>query len=248
MRQRSHFRNRRCLARCRRRLGRAFALKPAEEASSITPQIGGRGSRDRHPLPDRPPTFQAFRSVLSRTPSVPTQRLINGSRSYPRCHGVQSRRAPLSYHKPPTAVYPKFSSPGLPRKDGFGGQAVGNAKGIWCCRRASHYPSLRSARGGRKLRTRDRNFTVLARWSHASLSALLLLHRRQPSCLHESHTISFSPPIIPQTIRRRLPPDFAKCGGSENRSLLTANISLDGAGTGPFPTHIAIYEVANGDA
>jgi hypothetical protein len=30
----AHFRNRRCLARCRRRLGRAFALKPAEEASS----------------------------------------------------------------------------------------------------------------------------------------------------------------------------------------------------------------------
>ena len=26
--------------------------------------------------------------------------------------------------------------------------------------------------------------------------------------------ISFSPPIIPQTIRRRLPPDFAKCGGT----------------------------------
>ena len=30
----AHFRNRRCLARCRRRLGRAFSLKPAEEASS----------------------------------------------------------------------------------------------------------------------------------------------------------------------------------------------------------------------
>ena len=95
MRQQSHFRNRRCLARCRRRLGRAFALKPAEEASSITLQSGGRGSRDRHPLPDRPPTLQAFRSVHSRTPSVSTQRLINGSRSYLRCHGVQSRGAPL---------------------------------------------------------------------------------------------------------------------------------------------------------
>ena len=30
----AHFRNRRCLARCRRRLGCARALKPAEEASS----------------------------------------------------------------------------------------------------------------------------------------------------------------------------------------------------------------------
>ena len=108
MRPQSHFRNRRCLAGCRRRLGRAFALKPAEEASSITLQIGGRGSRDRHSLPDRPPTLQAFRSVLSRTPSVSTQRLINGSRSYLRCHGVQSRGAPLWYHKPAPAVYPKI--------------------------------------------------------------------------------------------------------------------------------------------
>ena len=71
----AHFRNRRCLAECRRRLGRAFALKPAEEASSITFQIGRRGSRHQHPLPDRPPALQAFRSVLSRAPSVSTQRL-----------------------------------------------------------------------------------------------------------------------------------------------------------------------------
>ena len=70
----AHFRNRRCLARCRRRLGRAFALKPAEEAPSITFQIGGRGSRRQHPLPDRPPTLQAYQSVLSRTRSVSTQR------------------------------------------------------------------------------------------------------------------------------------------------------------------------------
>ena len=71
----THFRNRRCLARCRRRLGRAFAHKPAEEASSVTLQIGRRGSRHRRPLPDRPPALQAFRSVPSRTPSVSTQRL-----------------------------------------------------------------------------------------------------------------------------------------------------------------------------
>ena len=109
MHQRSHFRNRRCLARCRRRLGRAFALKPAEEASSITFPIGDCGSRPQRPLPDRPPTLQAFRSVLSRTPSVSTQRLINGSRSYPRCHGVQSRGAPSSYHKLAPAVYLKFT-------------------------------------------------------------------------------------------------------------------------------------------
>ena len=29
-----------------------------------------------------------------------------------------------------------------------------------------------------------------------------------------------------------LPPDFAKCGGSENHSLQTMNIGLDEAGTG----------------
>ena len=65
MRQQSHFRNRRCLAGCRRRLGRAFALKPAEEASSITFQIGGRGSRHQRPLPDRPPHPSGF-SVRSQ--------------------------------------------------------------------------------------------------------------------------------------------------------------------------------------
>ena len=105
MHQRSHFRNRRCLARCRRHLGRAFALKPAEEASSITFPIGGCGSRPQRPLPDRPPTLQAFRSDLSRTHSVSTQQLINGSRSYPRCHGVQSRRTLVLYHKLSSVVY-----------------------------------------------------------------------------------------------------------------------------------------------
>ena len=88
----AHFRNRRCLAKCRRRLGRAFALKPAEEASSFTFQIGHRGSRRQHPLQNRPPTLQAFRSVLSRTRSVSTHG-FHGSRSYLRRHGVQSQRA-----------------------------------------------------------------------------------------------------------------------------------------------------------
>ena len=74
----------------------------------LTFQIGGRGSRHRRPLPDRPPTLQAFRSVLSETTSVSTQRLINGSRSYLRRHGVQSRGAAISYHKVALAVYRKF--------------------------------------------------------------------------------------------------------------------------------------------
>ena len=52
-----------------------------------------------------------------------------------------------------------------------------------------HHPILRPARVGRKLSTRNRNFTVLARRPHARLRALLLLHRRQSSCLDESHGI-----------------------------------------------------------
>ena len=74
----------------------------------LTFPIGGRGSRHRRPLPDRPPTLQAFRSVLSETTSVSTRRLIKGSRSYLRRHGVQSRRAAISYHKVALAVYRKF--------------------------------------------------------------------------------------------------------------------------------------------
>ena len=74
----------------------------------LTFPIGGRGSRHRRPLPDRPPTLQAFRSVLSETTSVSTQRLINGSRSYLRRHGVQSRGAAISYHKLTLSVYRKF--------------------------------------------------------------------------------------------------------------------------------------------
>ena len=74
----------------------------------LTFPIGGRGSRHRRPLPDRPPTLQAFRSVLSETTSVSTRRLIKGSRSYLRRHGVQSRGAAISYHKLILSVYRKF--------------------------------------------------------------------------------------------------------------------------------------------
>lgn len=64
----------------RRRFSRST---PAEEASSITFLIGRRGSRPQHPLPNRPPALQAFRSDLSRTPSVSTHG-CHGSLSYPR--------------------------------------------------------------------------------------------------------------------------------------------------------------------
>ena len=104
----THFRNRRCLASCRRRLGRASRAQARGGSLLLTFQIGGRGSRHRRPLPDRPPTFQAFRSVLSETQSVSTQRLIKGSCSYLRRHGVQSRGAAISYHKLTLSVYRKF--------------------------------------------------------------------------------------------------------------------------------------------
>jgi len=69
----AHFRNRRCLAKCRRRLGRAYCAQARGGSLLLAIQIGSRGSRRQRPLPDRPPTFQAFRSVLSRTrPVSPT--------------------------------------------------------------------------------------------------------------------------------------------------------------------------------
>ena len=61
--------------RCRRRLGRASRAQARGESLLHRVPIGRRGSRHRRPLPDRPPTIQTFRSILSRTPSVATQRL-----------------------------------------------------------------------------------------------------------------------------------------------------------------------------
>ena len=74
-------------------------------------QIGSRGSRRQHPLQDRPPTLQAFRSVLSRTRSVSTHGL-HGSRSYLRRHGVQFRGVHIYYHKTAFTVHPKNRWPG----------------------------------------------------------------------------------------------------------------------------------------
>ena len=123
MRQRSHFRNRRCLAKCRRRLGRAFALKPAEEASSSRSQSAAAVPDIDAPSRTVRPPFRLFDPFSARLgtrlrlgyplglsasalkaklfggyPSVSTRRLINGSRSYLRRHGVQSRRAEQRYH------------------------------------------------------------------------------------------------------------------------------------------------------
>ena len=60
----------------------------------LTLQIGRRGSRRQRPLQDRPPTLQAFQSVLSRTMPVSTHG-FHGSRSYLRRHGVQFRRVAI---------------------------------------------------------------------------------------------------------------------------------------------------------
>ena len=105
----AHFRNRRCLAIRRRRLGRAYCAQARGGSLLLTFQIGRRGSRRQHPLPDRPPTLQAFRSVLSRTRPVSTHG-FHGSRSYLRRHGVQFRRAHISYHKTAFAVYLKLET------------------------------------------------------------------------------------------------------------------------------------------
>ena len=89
-------------------LGPRIRAQTHGESLLLTFPIGGRGFRHRRPLPDRPPTLQAFRSVLRETQSVSTRRLIKGSRSYLRRHGVQSRGAAISYHKLTLSVYRKF--------------------------------------------------------------------------------------------------------------------------------------------
>ena len=66
MRQRSHFRNRRCLAKCRRRLGRAFALKPAEEASSSRSQSAAAVSDIDAPSRTVRPPFRLFDPFSAR--------------------------------------------------------------------------------------------------------------------------------------------------------------------------------------
>jgi len=61
---------------CRRRLGRANSAQAHGPSLALAFRIGLCGSLDQRPLPNRPPTLQAFRSVLSRTPSVSTRRLF----------------------------------------------------------------------------------------------------------------------------------------------------------------------------
>ena len=80
-------------------------------ASSVTFQIGGHGSRCQRPLPNRPPTLQAFRFVLSRTRSVSTHG-FHGSRSYLRRHGVQFRGARILYHNSTPHGQQPSKSPG----------------------------------------------------------------------------------------------------------------------------------------
>ena len=70
---------------------------------------------------------------------------------------------------------------------------------------------------------------------HFRLRALLFLHCRKPSCLHESHAnLLFAAYYTTNHPPPELPPDFAKCGGSENHSLQTMNIGLEKRGRGPY--------------
>ena len=100
---------------------RILALKPAEEASSSRSKSAAVVP-DVNTPPNRPPTLQAFRSVLSRTRPVSTHG-FHGSRSYLRRHGVQFRRAHISYHKTAFAVYLKIAANQLRKQAFYNGSA-----------------------------------------------------------------------------------------------------------------------------
>ena len=103
---------------------RILALKPAEEASSSRSKSAAVVP-DVNTPPNRPPTLQAFRSVLSRTRPVSTHG-FHGSRSYLRRHGVQFRRAHISYHKTALAVYLKITANRLRKQVFYNGSAGPN--------------------------------------------------------------------------------------------------------------------------
>ena len=67
----------------------------------LTFPIGSRGSRHRRPLPDRPPTLQAFQSVLSRTRHSPSARLS------PRPFGLGPQSK--AFRRLPTSFNPRLS-------------------------------------------------------------------------------------------------------------------------------------------
>jgi hypothetical protein len=110
-----------------------LALKPAEEASSSRSKSAAAVPDIDAPSRTVRPPFRLFDPFSARLgtrlwlgyplglsasalkaklfggyPSVSTRRLIKGSRSYLRRHGVQSRGAAISYHKVALAVYRKF--------------------------------------------------------------------------------------------------------------------------------------------
>ena len=110
-----------------------LALKPAEEASSSRSQSAAAVPDIDAPSRTVRPPFRLFDPFSARLgtrlwlgyplglsasalkaklfggyPSVSTRRLIKGSRSYLRRHGVQSRGAAISYHKLTLTVYRKI--------------------------------------------------------------------------------------------------------------------------------------------
>ena len=139
-------------------LGPRIRAQTHGESLLLTFPIGGRGFRHRRPLPDRPPTLQAFRSVLRETQSVSTRRLIKGSRSYLRRHGVQSRGAAISYHKLTLSVYRKFC---CARK---------------ACRRTGQSPPPTPLRSLRSLRRNNQRETIESVISHCARKSVRTLH------------------------------------------------------------------------
>ena len=118
----AHFRNRRCLAGCRRRLGRAFALKPAEEASSSRSQSAAAVPDIDAPSRTVRPPFRLFDPFSARLLRFQPNG-FQGSRSYLRRHGVQFRRAHISYHKTAFAVYLKIAANRLRKQAFYNGSA-----------------------------------------------------------------------------------------------------------------------------
>ena len=88
----AHFRNRRCLARCRQRLGRALALKPVEEPPPSRPKSAAAVPDVNAPSRTVRPPFRLFDSFSAGLDRFQPNGL-HGSRSYLRRHGVQFRGA-----------------------------------------------------------------------------------------------------------------------------------------------------------
>ena len=84
--------------------GLRFRVQACGTSRSLTFQIGVCGSLDQRPLPDRPPTLQAFRSIHRETPSVSTRRLSMALVPTPAAARFNPGERCVVYHIRHTAV------------------------------------------------------------------------------------------------------------------------------------------------